>query len=199
MNKITLSFVCKKVTLTDALEEYAKNKLKKIEKLVHEDVEAKIRFETLHTTSSCRLTLHFTSSIVSVHSEDEDLYNSIDKAVDKLSAKLKKWKSKIQSSQKEKPAIFDDMAIRVFDSNIETDEANDLIDEEGEKQFISKISQPVIVKEKKNKLYSLTVEEAVMKLELSHGNFIVFKDEMSQKVCIVYKRRDETYGIMQPE
>ena len=199
MNTITPSFVCKKVTLTDALEDYTKNKLKKLEKLIHEDVEATFRFETLHTTSACKLLLHFSSSPVSVHAEDEDLYNCIDKVIEKLSAKLKKWKSKIHSSQKEKTPKFHEIPVQVLQSNIETEEVNDLIDREGEMQFISQNTPPVVVKEKKKKLYSLTVEEAVMKLELSHGNFIVFKDEKTLKVCIVYKRRDDSYGIMRPE
>ena len=58
---------------------------------------------------------------------------------------------------------------------------------------------PKVVKKKKRPLKTLTIDEAVMKMELSDDNFKVYRSEEDQALKVIYRRRDGSYGVISPE
>ncbi len=53
-----------------------------------------------------------------------------------------------------------------------------------------------VIKQKTLPLKTLTTEEAVMKMELSGDQFLIYKNEVDHKLKVIYRRKDENYGII---
>ncbi|MDZ7542807.1 ribosome-associated translation inhibitor RaiA, partial [Clostridium perfringens] len=56
-----------------------------------------------------------------------------------------------------------------------------------------------VVKVKKFGVKPMSVEEAVLQMELIGHNFFVYQDSDENKICVVYKRKDGDYGLLEPE
>ena len=124
-----------------------------------------------------------------------DMYVSIDQAVDKLETQILRYKSKLQDHHAKGHAALN-MTVNV----ISPKEIEDLeIDEDNHYDHTSARFKPHrVVKQETRPLKILTYEEAIMKMELSGDEFMVFKNEEDQKLKIIYRRKDENYGIIEP-
>ena len=108
-----------------------------------------------------------------------DMYASIDGAVDKLERQIHKFKTRINRKIKESPGLAAMPAAAAAS---------------GESP------EPVIVRTKKFEFKPMTPEEAVMQMDLLGHDFFVFTNtEDNQKVCVVYRRKDGNYGLIEPE
>ena len=56
-----------------------------------------------------------------------------------------------------------------------------------------------VIKQESRPLKTLTYDEAIMKMELSGDSFLLFKNEVDQKLKVIYRRKDENYGIIEPK
>jgi putative sigma-54 modulation protein len=60
-------------------------------------------------------------------------------------------------------------------------------------------SPPQIIGTETKPLKMLTLDEAIMKVDLSGDNFLIFRCEEDQKLKVLYRRTDGHYGLIQPE
>jgi putative sigma-54 modulation protein len=107
----------------------------------------------------------------------EDMYASVDKAVDKLNRQIGKYKTKLEKKYKGHDTIRFEYIPDV---------------EAGEK------SESKIVKTKRFSIKPMDPEEAVMQMELLGHNFFVFTNGDTEEVNVVYKRKDGDYGLIEP-
>lgn len=124
-----------------------------------------------------------------------DMYASIDKAVAKLAAQIRRYKSKIQDHHAKKLAVID-MNVNVLQKPIDELDYYEIEESQGSEQAVFK--HPIIKRETLP-LKVLTYSEAVMKMELSNDAFLIFKSEEDQKLKVIYRRNDENYGIIEPQ
>jgi putative sigma-54 modulation protein len=76
---------------------------------------------------------------------------------------------------------------------------NDDIEEENFQKMMNEFSMPEVTKTKARSLRLLTTEEAIMRLELSGDAFLLYRCQEDQQLKVIYKRRDQSVGILQPE
>ena len=90
-----------------------------------------------------------------------------------------------------------DMSVNVYHHppRNETEEVNEANEEENLKKWLP---HKVIATELQI-LKHLTTEEAIMKMELSQDYFMLFRDEVDQKMKVIYRREDDHYGVIQAE
>ena len=81
----------------------------------------------------------------------------------------------------------------------EVDEINAAIEAINVKKETDKLKPPKIIGTETKPLKMLTVEEAVMKMDLSGDHFLLFRCEEDQKLKVLYRRTDGHYGLIQPE
>ena len=198
--QFNVQIIGKHLEATNSIREYLLEKLHKFEKIVVDPIDVHVRLEVNKnkTEQECFVRMQFSHFHVTVHAVTTDLYASIDKAFHRIGSKVRKWKNKIQNHHTKSPVI-QDVDIHVFGK-----EANELADEEEvvdmnndtlEHEFVI----PEIVKRKTRPLKTLTVDEALMKLDLSGDHFLVFQSEEEKALKVLYKRRDGTYGMMTPQ
>lgn len=180
------------VEVTDSMKDYAMEKISKIERFINRIIEVNIIMDIQKLEHRVEIILSFGSMKVTSAASSTDMYASIDKAVDKLAAQLRRYKSKIQDHHAKGKSIVD-MNVNVFKKPFEDDEFE--FDEEIEN---NDHQPPAIIMQETKPLKTLTYDEAIMKMDLSGDKFLIFKNEADQKLKVIYSRNDGNYGIIEP-
>ena len=163
---------------TDAIKEYIEAKLSKLDKYFKDadDIEANVltkvngRYQTIEVTIP---TKHFT---LRNEESNEDLYAAIDSIVDKLERQIRKNKEKI-NAKRNKTYIQD------FSQDLEDEFEQD------EK----------VVRRKTVDLKPIDEEEAIIQMNMLGHSFFVYKNVEDGNICVIYKRKDGIYGLIETE
>jgi len=164
--------------ITDAIRLYFEKKLKKVEKVFSEELEAFAVCKIYKELTKVEITIPIKFITIRAEVEDKDLYAAIDKAVDKLEAQIRKNKHKMNRSLQEK------IGLREAFKNDELD--LELL----EKELISPI------KKKRIQLDMLSLDEAITQMELLGHDFFIYRNE-DKDVCVLYLRDDGKYGLIE--
>lgn len=193
-----ISVTGRHVLVTDAMKSYVEEKIAKVEHFSKDIIDVHVVMDIQKQEHKVDIVIHAGHITIKTHASTPDMYASIDKVVDRLSARLNKYKSKIQEHHaKGLSAIEVDVSV-IKGSFSEVEEINDAIEEENIKAIEEEFSHTIVSTEK-TPLKMLTYDEALMKMELSGDHFMVFKSEEEQKLKVIYKRNDGDFGIISPE
>lgn len=170
----------KNVAITDAIEDKITKKLALLDKyfIMGQDVEAKVLIRTYPFGQKIEVTIPTEYVLLRAEETSDDLYEAIDLVIDKLERQIRKYKTKLSRKLKNNKLAF----------NINTLEALEEPEEED-----------VVVKTKTINPKPMDMEEAIMQMELIGHSFFVYKDIETNTVCVVYKRRDGGYGLLETE
>ena len=168
-----------KIKITDAMKDYAEEKLEKLNKYLDnsENVKANVVAKVQNYKQKVEVTIPLKNFILRAEEVQDDFYAAIDTVVDKIERQIRKNKTKLQSKKvKEYKEI-------VFDY-IENNED---------------LEEDVIVKRKKIDVKPMSEEEAIIQMELLGHQFYLFKDAETLTPSVVYKRNDGQYGIIETD
>ncbi|HNA61720.1 MAG TPA: ribosome-associated translation inhibitor RaiA [Rhabdochlamydiaceae bacterium] len=194
-----LTIMGRNVYVTEAMKNYAFDKLSKIDRFHNHVLDLHVTLDIQKLEHSCVIILSFDHFRVKVAASSTDMYASIDKAVDKLQAKIRRWKSRIQDHHKKAMSAID-MQINVLQSPFDSlQEINEEIEISNKRSILDEYRPPKVIGADTRPLKTLTTEEAIMKMELSDDNFMIFRGEEDRKLKVIYRRRDGNYGIILPE
>lgn len=193
-----ISITGRHILITEAMKEYAKDKLLKLEHLSKDILDVHVTMDIQRQEHRVDIMIKAGRFVVKTHASTQDMYASIDKAVDKLLARLGRYKSKMQMHHAKALSVVD-LEVNVIKSGFnDVDEINDAIDE-ANRQSIEEEFAHQIVSQDKLPLKTLTSDEAVMKMDLSGDAFMVFRSEEEQKIKIIYRREDGNFGLISPQ
>ena len=171
-----LNFVGKNIELTESLKNVAEKKFSKLDKYFSEEAEARVVFSTVREEQTVEVTIFLPKTIIRAEETTDDMYSSMDNAVDALARQIRKHKTKLKRRYQNNETIrFDEIA-------------------EKEKEKEKEETENKIVKRKNFELSPMNEEEAILQMELLNHNFFVFLDADTEAVSIVYKRKDGNYG-----
>ena len=166
-----------KMVVTDSIKEYVENKLDKLNKyFTEDDLTANVLTKIRGNKQIVEVTIPTDKFILRSEEANDDLYAAIDLVSDKLERQIRKNKTKLNKQNKvnNKYEYFN------FDFEIEQDEEED----------------NKIVKRKKIDTKPMDEEEAILEMELLGHNFFVYRDMHTNDVCVIYKRNDGNYGLI---
>jgi putative sigma-54 modulation protein len=106
----------------------------------------------------------------------------VDAVLDKIERQLRRYKEKI----KEHKPSSEDLARKVKKSVVEA-------------ESLGQLDEPVIIKSNTFSIKPMSVEEAVMQMDLLHKDFLVFTDSVSEDINVIYRRKDGNYGLIEPQ
>ena len=158
------------------LEDTIEKKLEKLDKYFSEDIEAKVVLSQERNKDKIEVNINAKGAQFRTEQVADDIYEGLDKAIDKLSRQMSKFKGKLQRKYQ------DNKSVR-FEA-IPAPEAEDAEVGKG-------------VKTKKVELRPMSAEDAVLEMEMSGHDFFVFLDEETDRVNVVYKRKDDNYGVLE--
>ena len=171
-----INITTKNFNASDSLKETIEKKLGRLDKYFSDDVTANVKLSQEGSKDKIEATISNRGTIFRAEETGSDIYDSVDRVVDKLSSQMSKFKKKLQKKYKaSKEVSFVDLP--------------DI--EEEEEVEVS------IVRTKKFQLEPMNAEEAIMQMELLGHNFFVFLDMETDSVNVVYKRNDDSYGLLE--
>ena len=168
------------IEITDGLKKAVEEKLHKLGKYFTDDTEARITLSVQKEAHKIEVTIPTKQGLIRAEEVSTDMYASIDLVEDIIEKQIKKFKKKL---------IDKKQAGHSFTEFFINDEDNEG-DDEHELQ---------IVKSKRFSIKPMDPEEACLQMELLGHSFYVFRNAFSNEVCVVYKRKDGKYGIIEPE
>ena len=150
------------------------NKLAKLDKYFDDGCEATATLSCKHDQKCLEITIVASGTIFRCEIEDETFRNALDRAINSIERQIRKNKTRLE--KRLKSGAF-------ADGILETGE-----DIEEEPEFI--------IREKSFPIKPMCVEEAIMQMNLLDHEFFVFRDDQTEEICVVYKRHDNTYGLI---
>ncbi len=168
----------KNMEVTNALRNTTEKKLIKLEKYFQKDVDVNATLSVEKNRQIIEVTIPIAGAILRAEEWTNDMYTSIDKAVDALERQIRKHKTKLQKRNHNGKTIrFENVPMFEEKDNHE----------------------PKIVKTKKFAMKPMDEEEAVLQMELLGHSFFVFTNGKTDEINVVYKRKDGNYGLIEPE
>lgn len=185
--------------ITEPMKQYAWDKLSKIERFHNHIFYVHVTLDIQKLDHICLILLKFDHFKITAQATSTDMYVSIDKAVDRLQNLLRRYKSRIQDHHKKALSAVD-MQVNVLERpSDEVEEFNAEINAATKKNQEASFVPPKLIGTETKRLKTLTVEEALMKMELSADSFLMYRSEEDQKLKVLYRRADGNYGLLQPE
>jgi putative sigma-54 modulation protein len=185
------------VEVTDSMKAYALEKISKIERFNNRIIDVNVIMDIQKLEHRVEIILKVNDITVRSLACSNDMYASIDKAVDKIESQLRKYKTKIQDHHAKGLSAID-MKVNVW-ARPGKEEEEFFEEEEEEENFEETYEPHQIVKQEILPVKMLTDEEAIMKMELSGEAFLLFKHEADQRLKVIYRRPDGNYGIIEPQ
>jgi len=161
------------------LKAYVEEKVHKLKKYFDCPVEASVVLRVEKFRHIADMTFSIDGNKIKAVEQTGDMYSSIDKTMDKIEEQLRRLLS------------------RRREYNLENIKAGDFLDGEIEAQDKLSESEPKIVKTERVDIKPMDINEAVMQLGLSKGNFLVFTNCKSKNISVLYKRRDGHLGLIE--
>jgi putative sigma-54 modulation protein len=169
------------VDITPALKEYAEKKLKKLQKFFeNREVEIEVVLKVQRELRVADITTQVGGLLIRGEGKTDDMYASINVAIDRIERQIRKYKTRINRRMRR----LEGQAAEVVAGGPAESE------EEGE---------PRLVKTKRFDVKPMSVEEAIMQMELLGHDFFVFRNDSTGGVNVVYRRNDGGYGLIEPE
>ena len=167
-----------KLEVTDAINNYVESKLDRLNKYFKEDdILANVLLRVRGNSQIIEVTIPTDKFILRSEEEDKDLYAAIDLVTDKLERQIRKNKTRLNRQNLDnKNKEFN------FDYEVTQEEENE---------------EDIIVKRKNIEMKPMDEEEAILQMNLLGHEFFVYKDMHTNKVCVLYKRKDGNYGLIE--
>jgi putative sigma-54 modulation protein len=194
----SIHVVGRNVAITDAMKDYAIEKMSKIERFSNRIIDVTITMDVQKLVHSCNIDVRVNHVKIRSHGEANDMYAAIDIAVDKLTRQVRRYKKKLEDHQARSIAMTDMNVNVVRRYEDELAEINDEIEDENRRKLVEDYRHEVVSQETKP-LKTLNMEEAVMRLDLSGEHFLVYRCEEDNRLKIIYRRNDDNFGIIEPE
>lgn len=165
------------INVTQGLKSAVEEKIGKLERYFNQDTEAIVTLSVEKDRQKIEVTIPVKGQIIRAEQESNDMYVSIDLVEEIIERQLKKYKNKIVD-KKQAAISFSELFMQ------EEYESDDEIRIEKVKRFAMK---------------PMDAEEACVQMELLGHSFYVFLNSDTEQVNVVYKRKGNTYGLIEPK
>lgn len=165
------------IDVTPGLKSAVEDKIGKLEKYFTPETEVHVTLSVEKDRQKIEVTIPVKGTVIRSEQISSDMYVSIDLVEEIIERQLKKYKNKLIERQQGSHYLQPDF--------IEKDYAED--------------DEVTIVRTKKFDIKPMYAEDACIQMELTGHNFFVFCNAETDQVNVVYKRKGNTYGLIEPE
>ena len=176
---VSMKFIIsgKNIDVTEGLRTAVQDKIGKLEKYFSPETEVHVTLSVEKERQKIEVTIPVKGNIIRSEQVSNDMYVSIDLVEEIIERQLKKYKNKLVDKQQQNSHFQQEYI------------DNDYMEEEDIK----------IVRTKKFDIKPMYAEDACIQMELLGHSFYVFCNAETDKVNVVYKRKGDTYGLIEPE
>ncbi len=164
----------KNMDVTPALKEYVEKRLRKIEKYFDYSISAQVTLNVERERHIVEVTVPLNGMLLRGEEETGDMYSAVDLVLEKLEKQIEKYRTRL----------------------LRRGRGAERSDGQGP---AAPGDEAAVVKVKRFAVKPMTVEEAVLQMNLLGHDFFVFRNAESGDVEVVYRRKDGNYGLIEPE
>ena len=168
-----IHIVARKMKMTDAIKTFIEERLAKLQDYVSDIVWAQVIVSVEKKLHNADIVLHVGNQTMKASASTDELYSAIDKVMTKMEAQIKKYNSRRTDHR-----------------------ADEVIDEDETVALIGPEINFTVVKDVP--LNSMSKDEAVIEMEKQGFTFWLYQDREAKQLQLVFKRMDNTYGLLQP-
>ena len=167
----------KNIEVTTGLRSAVEEKIGKLDKYFNDEVTANVTLSVEKERQKIEVTIPIKGNIIRAEEVSNDMYVSIELVEEIIERQMRKYKTKLVDAKQ---------AVAEFSKSYIEEEYDDEPDVK-------------IVRTKKFGVKPMNPEEACVQMELLQHNFYVFLNSETDEVNVVYKRKNNTYGLIEPE
>ena len=172
-----ITYTARKVNLKDNFKELCEKKLAKFQKIFSEDAEASVVVTLYKNRQTVEVTVKDNDMVFRAEDTQDEMNDALDKVVDILGRQMRKNKTRLARRLRDNTADF---AVLLPEEDIED-----------EKEFD--------IRTKTIPIKPVSVEEAILQMNMLDHDFFVFINAETEETNVVYKRKNNTYGLLEPE
>ena len=172
----------KNIEVSDYLEELINKKVNKLDQYFPEDTQAHVTLSVERNRHIVEVTIPYAGGIIRGEETSGDMYASVDNVLSKLEKQIVRHRTKLEKSLRAG-------AFRAPEPVYADAFTQDDLDEEAAK----------VVKVKRFDIKPMTVDEAMLQLEMLGHSFYMFTNGDTNQINVIYKRKDGNYGLIEPE
>lgn len=172
----------KNIEVSDYLEELINKKVNKLDNYFPEDTQAHVTLSVERNRHIVEVTIPYAGGIIRGEETSGDMYASVDNVLSKLEKQIVRHRTKLEKSLRAG-------AFRAPEPVYADAFTQDDLDEEAAK----------VVKVKRFDIKPMTVDEAMLQLEMLGHSFYMFTNGDTNQINVIYKRKDGNYGLIEPE
>ena len=172
-----ITYTARKVNLKDNFKELCEKKLAKFQKIFSEDAEASVVVTLYKNRQTVEVTVKDNGMVFRAEDTQDEMNDALDKVVDILGRQMRKNKTRLARRLRDNTADF---AVLLPEEDIEDE-------------------QEIDIRTKTIPIKPVSVEEAILQMNLLDHDFFVFINAETDETNVVYKRKNNTYGLLEPE
>ncbi|GKY86382.1 ribosome hibernation-promoting factor, HPF/YfiA family [Sinisalibacter aestuarii] len=180
----------KQIDIGEALQTHVKDELGAVvQKYAERPTDAQVVFSKNAHEYVCEAVVHLSTGLTAQASaKATEIYASFDECAEKMEKQLRRYKRRLKDHHKERANPVETLGGASYI----------LAAEEGAEDAEPESLQPMIIAEMETKIATISVGEAVMQMELAHAPVLVFRNEKTNGVNVVYRREDGNIGWIDP-
>ncbi|MDO5112595.1 MAG: ribosome-associated translation inhibitor RaiA [Clostridia bacterium] len=176
-----ISITGKNMEVSDYLSDLVTKKVAKLDKYFPEDTEAIVTMGVEKNRHIVEVTIPYTGGIIRGEEASGDMYASIDNVLAKLERQIVRHRTKLEKNLR--AGAFKGGAPAFIPA---------------EEEFVEE-EEYRVVKTKRFDMKPMTVEEAMLQIDMLGHNFYVFTNGDTNEINVIYKRKDGNFGLIEPE
>ena len=189
-----LNITFRNLDATEALKQYASEKIDRVQRYLDRAGEAHIVLSLERHLHHADISIHAGTFLLRGREKSEDMYASIDLALEKIERQLRRYKEKLKRHHgRERVHHRQEMLNHREQIRVRYDVLEVADPEKTDQQEVS----PRIIRTNEFVVKPMTVDEAVMQMDLMNNDFLVFTNAASREMNVVYRRKDGRYGLIE--
>ena len=171
-----LNVVGRQMNVFEDTKAHIAKKIAKLDKFFPCEGDATVTLSRRHGASRIELTINADGTIFRAEQDANDFREALDRCIEAIERQIRKNKTRLSKRIREDAFPIEEY----FPEDLEQEEE-------------------LIIRTKTFPYKPMSAEEAILQMELIGHQFFVFVDDQTRATCVVYKRKDDTYGLIMPE
>lgn len=171
--KITV--VGRQMSVRDSLKALVEKKLSKFDRYFGEEAEAAVKFGHVRDLERLEITISAGGTLYRCEEETDSFENALDECIESIERQIRKNKTRLEK--------------RLRTGAFTAPDVHEEIPED----------EQTLIRRKTFAMKPMTADEAILQMNLLGHSFFMFADAANGKICVVYRRNDGAYGVIEPE
>src|SRR5882762_2141105 len=173
------------VSVTEPIKDYATSRVEHLHLDYPRIIEAHVILDVEKHRHFAEIILHCTNHItIEASDETDDMYASIDGVTAKIAQQMRKYKTKILRNHRPRGQSIRHIEEQVLEISAAFHETAE--------------EEPEVIKTERYPVKPMYIDEAVLQIEMSTRQFVVFLNAKTEKINVLHRRKDGGFGLMEP-